>query len=517
MAKIELDARDAYGEALASTCYDDNEVMRRLKAFLAKPSWETAAPIQRVGAALRVEAPDRARAAIELIVGELPWEQICTSQSHPWAFFSWALAPFAHGEHKLGQSTLLRLPIALFHLVRHAERPDAQTARAALAYLEYGDQDVVDLLHRQLVHAKPRNLRCALSGAPPEIAERTYALLAARLGDTAEQLRFVAQHGAGFSGLTPTAARVIARQHDLGPVSPGANGELGYGRDADDDARPLLEVAWRFDKELFFELLPLVFDFVTKKAHMTDLLDFLPWDEDREVYGETQAFRCRRLDTLVVSVGGKHGARGTGAAKRHKKAAQAEKDFRSKLAAKEKALGAQAAPPTGHEAEPEQALFEAARYGRRPAIRELLRQGATPDAHRDAQGRTALHHVCTDDPELVRLLIEAGADANARTAAGDSPLSLITGQGSTKPHLVECLRQLLVGGAQDAPINGMTALQRAAQHGLAELVELLLQSGAEPGARVESPAPAELVGKTALELARAGEHHAAARILELAG
>ncbi|PMY04066.1 ankyrin repeat domain-containing protein, partial [Pseudomonas sp. GW460-13] len=69
----------------------------------------------------------------------------------------------------------------------------------------------------------------------------------------------------------------------------------------------------------------------------------------------------------------------------------------------------------------EQQLREAAASGNAAQVTALLGQGASID-DRDAQGRTALllatHH---NRVQAARVLIDAGADVNAKDAIHDSP------------------------------------------------------------------------------------------------
>jgi hypothetical protein len=77
----------------------------------------------------------------------------------------------------------------------------------------------------------------------------------------------------------------------------------------------------------------------------------------------------------------------------------------------------------------EGALHAAARHGRLELVRLLLGAGADPD-HRDPDtGRTALHDAVAAGPdgdgaEVVRALLDAGADVNATTNDGASALDI---------------------------------------------------------------------------------------------
>jgi cytohesin len=79
-------------------------------------------------------------------------------------------------------------------------------------------------------------------------------------------------------------------------------------------------------------------------------------------------------------------------------------------------------------------------------------------------------------PEVIRLLLAAGADPNAVDFEGATPLMY-----AAKVERPEVLRALLAAGAdpdaQDA--QGRTALMYAADHCQTESVRLLVQAGAD--------------------------------------
>jgi|ThiBio_1000_plan_1041568.scaffolds.fasta_scaffold06313_4 ankyrin repeat protein len=103
-------------------------------------------------------------------------------------------------------------------------------------------------------------------------------------------------------------------------------------------------------------------------------------------------------------------------------------------------------------------LFEAARRGDLNEVRDALRQGADPTA-RAERGHTPLHAAALEGhAEVVGLLIDAGADVNARTS-----------------------------GTKTTPLHS------AAGGGHAEVARLLLEHGADPGAKtVEGNTPRAL-------------------------
>ena len=92
-------------------------------------------------------------------------------------------------------------------------------------------------------------------------------------------------------------------------------------------------------------------------------------------------------------------------------------------------------------------------------VRLLLAHGANPNRGRDESLETPLHHALAGgaDIELIRLLIAAGANTNAKTKPGIYSFNFY---GST-------------------PTRGETPLHRAAAFATIEVVQLLLQAGAD--------------------------------------
>ena len=154
------------------------------------------------------------------------------------------------------------------------------------------------------------------------------------------------------------------------------------------------------------------------------------------------------------------------------------------------------------------------------AIERLLTASPAADEINAAQvdGMTALHWaVYHDRSDLVRRLLDAGADASATNRYGVIPLSLACANGN--PEVVEALlaagadpNALLPGGETvfmtaartgrievvealyeagadvhfREPKRGQTALMWAAAEGNLEVVELLLEVGADPNATLDS-------------------------------
>ncbi len=126
-------------------------------------------------------------------------------------------------------------------------------------------------------------------------------------------------------------------------------------------------------------------------------------------------------------------------------------------------------------------LAVAAAHNHPDVVELLLKHGADPDLV-DSLGRTTLlHAVLRDARKCSRLLVAAGANVNAPSSVGMSPLHVCP----LASRSTEVMRMLLKAGAnprgQDA--CGETPLHIVALIGSAEQAELLLQAGADPTAK----------------------------------
>jgi ankyrin repeat protein len=159
-------------------------------------------------------------------------------------------------------------------------------------------------------------------------------------------------------------------------------------------------------------------------------------------------------------------------------------------------------------------LHCAAAWRDRALAELLLRKGADVNA-RTAAGATPLHG---GEKEIAEFLIARGADVNARDKDGKTPLHVAAGNGRT------AVVELLI--AKGADINAKTTgplpsgcfvfpcketpLHRAVQQGWTEVAELLIAKGADVNAKDKD-------GKTALQRAIDFKHDDIADALRKAG
>jgi ankyrin repeat protein len=158
---------------------------------------------------------------------------------------------------------------------------------------------------------------------------------------------------------------------------------------------------------------------------------------------------------------------------------------------------------------PQLDIFEAAALGRADRVRELLAVDPGLARARSADGFTALHLPAffggPGTAEAARRLIASGADVSARS---DNSFWVLPLHSAASGGHAEIVEMLLEAGAEPDPRqrHGWTPLQAAAQNGNARSLEALLAAGADPELRNDD-------GQSAADLARAaGYDELAARL-----
>ena len=120
-------------------------------------------------------------------------------------------------------------------------------------------------------------------------------------------------------------------------------------------------------------------------------------------------------------------------------------------------------------------LQYAALYGEVAAVKALLDAGADPNA-RNAAGATALMWA-VDDEAKTRLLVERGADVNAKSLDGRTPIALAAARTGSSAVLSILLDK---GADPNVELNALTALGEAAYAADVAAMRLLMARGADP-------------------------------------
>ncbi|MCC2669319.1 MAG: ankyrin repeat and box protein 3-like [Armatimonadetes bacterium] len=155
------------------------------------------------------------------------------------------------------------------------------------------------------------------------------------------------------------------------------------------------------------------------------------------------------------------------------------------LAALRKGAQVNALDPVGYSA-----LCGAAAEGHLETVRLLLDHGADPNLANRSGGTSLMSAASFSHVETVRLLLERGADPNAAGFRGETVLLRVRcDQGCERPLADERIRQvvyaLVCAGANvnQADDRGRTPLMHFVRLGLPDVVELLLEQGADASAR----------------------------------
>jgi len=151
-------------------------------------------------------------------------------------------------------------------------------------------------------------------------------------------------------------------------------------------------------------------------------------------------------------------------------------------------------------------LHEAASSGNLDSVSQLLDSGADIN-ERDQHGRTPLFSA--RDPRMIQLLLDRNAEVNARDVLGGcTPLGL----AAVSAYGIDIVKVLLENGADANTKNdaGVSVLINASLNGRLEVVKLLLENGADPTYKDNN-------GKTAVTVAREEGHKDVVKLLNQYG
>jgi uncharacterized protein len=136
----------------------------------------------------------------------------------------------------------------------------------------------------------------------------------------------------------------------------------------------------------------------------------------------------------------------------------------------------------------------------------LLLAGDQPQGRDVGRRPLTVIAVANNDPGMLDLLLDYGANANETDGTGNSPLSHASALGN-----IDAVDRLIAAGAQVDWANqqGMTPLMRAAQTGAIGVIRRLLDAGAIADLT-------DFTGRDALAWAETNNHERAAAILRAA-
>lgn len=133
-------------------------------------------------------------------------------------------------------------------------------------------------------------------------------------------------------------------------------------------------------------------------------------------------------------------------------------------------------------------VFEAAAIGDVEQLRMLLVENSELVNDWSEDGFTPLHFASFfGHPEAAKLLVEQGADLEARSTNEQFALDAAPLHSASAAGQLEVCKVLLDAGADVNAVQhgGYTALLDAAANGNAELVDLLIERGADQNARLD--------------------------------
>ena len=144
-----------------------------------------------------------------------------------------------------------------------------------------------------------------------------------------------------------------------------------------------------------------------------------------------------------------------------------------------------------------QALHYAIEAGQESMVRVLIDHGGIQHVIAGPTGKTTLLHlaVCRENLTIIEMILKAGADINEQDWLGNTPLH--ESMYKSPANLAQIVRLLLKFGAQVNMENKITdtPLHLVACYGRSEVVQILLDAGADPHL-------VDMSGETAMDIAR---------------
>lgn len=436
-----------------------------------------------VFSAIRAESDARFLEAVAAFFETIDWSGVANAEygHHP------VLAILGAARNESATDHLAATDIV--QLCKLADNPDSAFALDVVRAVEFDDAAagarVAERVAGKLVSGPGAT---GMFSAPNNAVAgvRIAGMLRHLVGDTdAAQLRAVAERGFGHGAYAACVAASIAAKAGL--TLPEDVASLQDSRRL--CARLVTWVGHALDPALGEDLLELV---VKNDWHNGDLeaLD-LPWSRAVETNKGGKVTVTRLLGSTVLKATGpldtfagpppRKRAAWKMSVKRHAGAPKAAKEMDKAAAESGDAIAFQ-------QADLDARLHYAAGIDDgRERVAELLRRGASPRGHVDAQRQTTLHRAgrSADCADITRRLLVAGADVGALDDQGYGVLDAVS--GGTAEHALAAER-LVAAGAR----SHKNRLFDAAEYGYHRMVAPLLRGGADANEARGGKTPAEM-------------------------
>lgn len=490
-------------DAWTTSTFGREEASRRLSALLANktPEFALVAPVQELGEVLRTERPEATLEAAALYLEELPWSAIANES---------ALTVGTKARGLMNQTSssrwLLEVAGTDFFAVCRLAGPslDAAMGVDVLRWIVGADIDALSRIRERSSKIRNDDPRRAISlASAPEVAARVYEAIVGGWKDPEEEVLWLASLTGSFRMMS-TGAHHLARRLDLELASPGLTQET-VGRGASsvwhEDARPLIELAFKMRPELFYDVLDAVIasPSLSKEQGMW-MSACIPWDDDFEVRGKGGTVHARRHGPLVFFHRASPNKPGTLGLKIEKSEATAKESYEKRVSeAEDKAESKRRPPEPARAKDFMRALGEACVDTDRGRVQELL--ATHPDLKGPIGARLLL--AARGDVEIVRQLLAAGADPTLAYEGArlvDIVASMDTWQALR-------IAELLLA---DGRVTSGPGLHLAAASGNTSMVRIFLRHGFDCAAR-------DAEGRTPLAVAEKNQRAAAAWLLRQPG